>query len=184
MRERIWKCWNCLNRRECVLSNRIRVSKTENTSHLVQCNAFLNFKNIWIQVLNVIAIAKNKGLCWIETKCNNILYVGYTHFPYFIQFKLLLIQELLVICNLNDKRNIKHPLKILCEDKWNGMTHMECFIWWTSTSVKIKWLKFLVSLQANIKISVTEKHASSNKPMGFFFSALFKLSNKFRSHFW
>lgn len=76
----------------------------------------------------------------------------------------------LVICDLDDKRNIKSLLQVFCKDERNRMPHMECISRWSSSCIKVERIILFVLIKNNVKISLTEEDSTSDKSMSRFFS--------------
>jgi len=78
-------------------------------------------------MLNVFDIRKNKSLRWIESKRNNILNVIDAHSDctfWSFEFELGSVNVLLIVGDLNHKRNIERILQVFSEDKRNSVTEM------------------------------------------------------------
>ena len=99
-----------LNWRESEFANVVRLWETKDTSHLVQSNVFLNFKYIWVQVLDVLAIAENESLFGVKPKSDDIFDVALAHFDCVFQLELVLVQEFFIVCDLDDERKIENTL--------------------------------------------------------------------------
>lgn len=102
MQEWIRKSRYSLDWWECPLSNIVWLRKSENTSHLIKSDTLLDFEDIFIQLLNVLNIAEDKGALWVKAKCNNIFDVADSHSNCVFKFGFFSIHEFFIICNLDD----------------------------------------------------------------------------------
>jgi hypothetical protein len=67
--------WHCLSWWERPFSQIFRFVKAKDTLDLVQSDVFLHLKDIWVHMSDILAIAKDKGLLWVEAESNNIFNV-------------------------------------------------------------------------------------------------------------
>ena len=107
MRERIRKCWHCLNRWISKFSYAIIILEAENSTNLTQSNMLLRFDYIWIHLLNIIWVTEDKCLFWIKSECNNILDIVVSHAKSLFPGLLFVVKVFLIISDLNDKGHVK-----------------------------------------------------------------------------
>lgn len=135
MRECVTKGRYCLNRWISIFSYWITIIKAKDSLDLIKSNILLNFDSVWIEILNVLSILKDKSLLRVKSKGYNILYIAYCHLKNFLILKFRSVHKLLVISYLNDQGNIKSILHPFVENKRNSMTHMHCFSWRSSSRI-------------------------------------------------
>ena len=71
-------------------------------------------------------------------------------------------------------------LRLLCKFKRNCMPDVHTIAAWASPGVQVERLSFLISVQYQIQISVTEDYASSHKSVWFFASDPLKAGKQVR----
>ena len=133
-------------------------------------------------MLDVSWIHENKHLIKIVAKCNNVFDITYCHFLHSLHVKFRSVKILLIVSNLYHEGYIKGLLQIVCHNKGDGMTEMEGLCWGTSSCVEIEEFTLLISVQDKIKVTVTEKDASSDKSVWLLFCEFSNLSLHIWSH--
>ena len=110
----------------------------------------LNFDNVRVHILDVVNVREDKGLFGVETKSKDVFDIVKAHLDgSFGAFKLhlLFVDVFLVVCDLNNKRDVEDALEPLSENEGDAMSHVESISRRTSTGVQIERLFVLVSLQ-------------------------------------
>jgi hypothetical protein len=67
--------WHCLSWGERPFTQILRFVKAKDTLDLVQRDVLLHLQDIWVHVSDILAIAKDKSLLWVEAESNNIFNV-------------------------------------------------------------------------------------------------------------
>ena len=128
MRERVRKSGDGLNRRERELSNVVALFESENALDLTVVNVLLDADHVLVHVLDVVDVGEDKGLLGVEAECKDIFDISEAHGDGAfgaVKLDLLLVDVLLVISDLNDKRDVEDALEPLCEDEGDAVTHVE-----------------------------------------------------------
>ena len=77
----------------------------------------LYFQYVWVEALNILAVTEDESLLWVESESDNVFDIAKTHLDGVFKEEFLLVDVLFVVCDLDDKRNIKHSLQVLREMK-------------------------------------------------------------------
>jgi len=113
-----------LNSWEANLSNVGLVIEAKHANGLAEGHALANLANIGVHVADVVQIAKDKGLCLIESACNDVLGIFASELVALFQFHVLEV-ELFVIRELNHQRYVKRLLQIAREVERDQVTQVQ-----------------------------------------------------------
>lgn len=120
-------------------------------------------------MLNVLNVRENEGLFRIEAKRDDVFDVFLAHRNracLAVEFTLGPIDVLLVVGDLNHKRHVERILKVLREQEWNTVTHVQRASRGPTTSVEVEGLLLLVGVEDFLQVSLAEEDTTSDKAMG------------------
>lgn len=105
------QCW------EMEFRNVIAICKPESASDLVGCGSFAQFSDILVEgrrkgAFQELHIRKDECLFQVKAYSYDVCSILNGEFPAFLLRKLLVVEELLVICQHDDKRNIEDILEV------------------------------------------------------------------------
>ena len=104
--------------------------EAENTFDLVEIDVLLDFDDVGIKFFDVFDVTKDESLFWVKTECDDVFNIVNAHLDSSFRsfkFKLWTIYILLVICNLDNHRDVKSLLHVLTHDEGNRVAKMKCF---------------------------------------------------------
>ena len=142
--------------------------EAENTFDLVEVDVLLDFDDVGIKFFDVFDVTKDESLFWVKTECDDVFNIVNAHLDSSFRsfkFKLWTIYILLVICNLDNHRDVKSLLHVLTHDERNRVSKMKCFSRWTTASVQIIGFLRLVCFKNVVQVSVAEKDVSAQESM-------------------
>jgi hypothetical protein len=87
----------------------------------------LESAHIGIEFSHIFRVDEDKGFFRIQSNSDDVLDVFISQSGELFKITALLMEIFLIICNLDDKRNVKSFLEILAEDEWEHMSKMESF---------------------------------------------------------
>mmetsp|Transcript_39060 Transcript_39060/g.28879 ORF Transcript_39060/g.28879 Transcript_39060/m.28879 type:complete len:239 (-) Transcript_39060:253-969(-) len=135
-----------LNRRIGVFSNIIRVVEPEYSLYLVQSYQLLHTNHVSVHMLHVLSIHKDKRLLSIKSKCYYFSDILLGHFLSLFESLFRSVEELLVISDLDDYRNIEDSLQVLSEYERDSMSHMKRSCRRSSSRVEVEGRAFLICI--------------------------------------
>ena len=155
-----------LNSGEGVLTNWVVFFEAEGSLDLVIRDVFLDFEDVFVELVNIPAVREDKSLLGVEAKRDYVLDVVDAHVDgagLSFEFQVLLEQVLLVVGDLDDKGNVEHLLQPLGENHGDAVTHVEGTFGRTTAGVQIEGLLLFVGSEDLVEVTMTEEESSTDE---------------------
>jgi len=155
-----------LNSGEGVFTNWVVFFEAEGSLDLVIRDVFLDFEDVFVELVDIPAVREDKSLLGVEAKRDYVLDVVDAHVDgagLSFEFQVLLEQVLLVVGDLDDKGNVEHLLQPLGENHGDAVTHVEGTFGRTTAGVQIEGLLLFVGSEDLVEVTMTEEESSTDE---------------------